>query len=409
MPRIDKITLFKFIDHWLGGPVCIFLVFVYRLTRPFYKTHLHVPAEELPPKKILILKFIGMGSITLASSIVKNIRNKYPNTKIYILTFKENKEILDILCLADKILIIDPANPWVLLQSMGSSLLFCWKEGIDVALDIEFYSKFSTIMTLLSGARWRVGFYLARYWRNSLINVPIYFNPSRHILEIFSMYSKALMIDPQDLYPKEIATTPEDKAQLTLFLKDYQANDLNQTVVFNIHASDLALCRRWPLKHFVALVDLFFRENSQMSIILTGAKKEASYSQEFLGLLAPEYRERIIDLTGKLSLRQFLTLLAQAPVFLTNDTGPFHLAKAVGARTISLWGPGSIDLYGPYGREKETQDVIYKRYLCSPCLYIYRTNAGYFCKDKAPCMEEIQPKEVMGLLRKRVDQYRLGR
>ena len=74
----------------------------------------------------------------------------------------------------------------------------------------------------------------------------------------------------------------------------------------------------------------------------------------------------------------------------------------MGARTISLWGPGSIDLYGPFGREKETQDIIYKRYLCSPCLYVYRTNAGYFCGGKAPCMEDIRPAEVMDLVRKKI-------
>jgi len=400
--RIDKITILKFIDHWVGGPICIILVLLYRLTHPFYKTHLHIPAEELPPKKILILKFIGIGSITLSSSIINNIRKKYKDTKIYFFTFRENKEILDILSLADKVMIIDTRNPLVLVKTISQSLLFCWKERIDIVFDIEFYSKFSTIMAFLSGAKWRVGFYLARYWRNSLINVPVYFNNTKHILEIYSMFSSTLLIQDQDLYPKAIATTDQDRAQLLEVLKNYNIGDINKYIAINIHASDLALCRRWPLKHFASLVELFFSENSEMGIILTGSKNEVSYSQEFLGILPPEQRKRIIDLTGKLSLRQFLSLLSQIPVFVTNDTGPFHLGKAVGGRTISLWGPGSIDLYGPFGREKDAQDIVYKRYLCSPCLYVYRTNAGYFCGGKAPCMEDIKPAEVMDLVRKKI-------
>lgn len=400
--RIEKMTILKFIDHWVGGPVCILLVLLYRLTHPFYKTHLHVPQEELPPKKMLVLKFIGMGSITLASSIIKNIRNKYPDTKIFFLTFRENKEILDILDLADKVMIIDARNPLVLVKSIVEALVFCWKEGIDVAFDIEFYSKFSTIMCFLSGARWRVGFYLARYWRNSLINIPVYFNNTKHILEIYSMFASALLINDQDLYPKGISTTPEDRQALVSVLKDNGISDLDRSIAINIHASDLALCRRWPLRHFVSLVEMFFKENADRNIILTGAKSEAPYSQGFLEMLPAEYRRRVTDLTGKLSLRQFLTLLSQIPVFVTNDTGPFHLAKAVGVKTISLWGPGSIDMYGPFGREKELHDVIYKRYLCSPCLYVYRTNAGFFCEGKAPCMEEIRPIEVMDLVRKRL-------
>ena len=200
--RIEKITILKFIDHWVGGPICIVLVLLYRLTHPFYKTHLHIPAKELPPKKILILKFIGIGSITLASSIINNIRNKYKDTKIYFLTFRENKEILDILSLADKVMIIDTRNPLVLVKTIAQSLLFCWKERIDIVFDIEFYSKFSTIMAFLSGARWRVGFYLARYWRNSLINVPVYFNNTKHILEIYSMFSNTLLIRGSGPVPK---------------------------------------------------------------------------------------------------------------------------------------------------------------------------------------------------------------
>ena len=217
------------------------------------------------------------------------------------------------------------------------------------------------------------------------------------------MFTNTLLIKDQDLYPKVIMTTDEDKAELLTVLKEYEITDLKKFVAFNIHASDLALCRRWPLKHFVLLVELFFKENDDMNIILTGAKKEAVYSEDFLNLLPQQYRHRLVNLTGKLSLRQFLTLLHELPVFVTNDTGPFHLAKAVGAHTISLWGPGSIDLYGPFGREKQDQDVVYKRYLCSPCLYVYRTNAGYFCKGKAPCMEDIRPQEVMDLIRKRLN------
>ena len=400
--RIEKITILKFIDHWVGGPICIVLVLLYRLTHPFYKTYLHIPAKELPPRKILVLKFIGMGSITLASSIITNIRNKYKDTKIYFITFKENKEILDILSLADKVMIIDARNPLVLIKTIVQSLLFCWKERIDIVFDIEFYSKFSTMMCFLSGARWRVGFYLARYWRNSLINVPVYFNNTKHMLEIYSMFSNTLLIDNQDLYPKEIATRDQDKLVLSAVLKDYHILDLNQFIAINIHASDLALCRRWPLKHFASLVELFFKEYSDRNIILTGAKSEVSYSQDFLKILPQECRRRIIDLTGKLSLRQFLTLLSQLPLFVTNDTGPFHLAKAVGGKTISLWGPGSVDLYGPYQKEKDSHDVVYKRYLCSPCLYVYRTEAGYFCGQKAPCMRAIEPSEVMSVILQRL-------
>ena len=310
--------------------------------------------------------------------------------------------MLEILSLADELLIIDTKNPFVLIGSIWRTIFYCHRKKIDIAMDIEFYSKFSTIMSFLSGAPLRMGFYIARFWRDSLVNVPIYFNYSRHILEIYGMFAGALLIENQDFYPKELVFTEDEKKGLSEFLINKNILNLNNTMALNIHAGDLALCRRWPLPKFAALVEQFLTQYSQWNIILTGVKNEKSYSQEFLSLLPSQWRGRVINLTGELTLKQFLILLSQLPLFITNDTGPFHLAKTVRTHTISLWGPGSVDLYGPYQKEKDSHDVVYKRYPCSPCLYVYRTDAGYFCAHQAPCMQAIDPVDVMTLVHQRL-------
>ena len=396
--RNDKINLLKFIDHWVGSPICLLLALLNRICHPAYKINLSIPSEYLPPRNILIIKFFGLGSITLASALISNIRNTYKDTKIIFLTFKDNLPILEVLSLADEILVIDPKNPFVLLRSIWRAVLFCHRRKIDISMDIEFYSKFSTIMSFLSGARWRMGFHIARFWRDSLVNVPIYFNYCRHILEIYGMFASALNIKDLDLYPKQVQITDHEKTEFRAFLKSRDISDLDHYIGLNIHASDLALCRRWPLPKFVALVEQFLTQHGQWKIVLTGAKSERAYSQEFLSLLPSVWHSRVLDLTGQISLKQFLVLLSQLPLFVTNDTGPFHFAKASGTRTISLWGPGSVDLYGPFRKEKEYHDVVYKRYPCSPCLYVYRTDAGYFCGQKAPCMQAIEPYDVIEII-----------
>ena len=399
--RHEKTNLLKFIDHWIGSPACIVLALLNRLFHPFYQRHLVIPSQSLPPRNILVIKFFGLGSITLASALISNIRHSYKDARIIFLTFKENVPMLQTLSLADEILVVSTENPYKLLQSIWRVILYCHRQRIDISMDIEFYSKFSTIMSFLSGAEYRMGFYLARFWRDSLVNVPVYFNYSRHILEIYGMFAASLGVKSQELYPKGIKISEGQRNGLRSFLQGKGINDLENTIAINIHASDLALCRRWPLPKFVTLVQQILTEYPQSQIILTGLKAEKSYAEDFLSLLPSQWHARVVDLTGEVSLDQFLILLSLVPLFITNDTGPFHLAKALGTRTISLWGPGSVDLYGPYGQENEKHDVIYKRYACSPCLYVYRTDAGYFCKGKAPCMEDIDPSDVMGLVRKR--------
>ena len=186
------------------------------------------------------------------------------------------------LSITDEFLIIDPSNLFTLLGSIWNTLLYCHKKRIDIAIDLEFYSKFTTIMSFLSGAPWRMGFYLARFWRNSLVNVPVYFNYSRHILEIYNMFAQALHIEGQDLYPKELVFTEEERKGLSEFLINKNIVNFNNTIALNIHASDLALCRRWPLPKFVSLVEQFLAKYDQWNIILTGVKSEKAYSQDFL-------------------------------------------------------------------------------------------------------------------------------
>lgn len=400
--RNEKINLLKFIDHWVGSPICILLALGNRLCHPFYKRYLSVPREFLPARNILMIKFFGLGSIVLASTLVANIRNTYKDSKIIFLTFKDNVAMIEILSLADEVLIIDTKNPFVLIGSIWRSIFYCHRKKIDVAMDIEFYSKFSTIMAFLSGAPFRMGFHISRFWRDSLVNVPICFNYSRHIVEIYGMFASALLVEEKDFYIKKLIIPDDQKTEVLQLLKNKNISDINQTLGLNIHASDLALFRRWPLPKFVALVELFLAQYSQWNVILTGAKSEALYSQEFLSLLPSQWHSRVINLTGELALDKMLAVLSQLPLFVTNDTGPFHLAKAVGTRTISLWGPSSVDLYGPYQNENDSHDVVYKRFPCSPCLYSYRTETGYFCQQKAPCMEAIEPSDVMAIIDRRL-------
>ncbi|MBF0511182.1 MAG: glycosyltransferase family 9 protein [Candidatus Omnitrophica bacterium] len=402
--RHEKVSLFKFIDHWVGGPICLGLALLNRIFHPLYKRHLCIPKESLPPGHILIVKFFGLGSITLSSALIANIRRAYKDCKIIFLTFKDNVPIIKTMGLADEILVIETKNPFVMLQSICRALSFCYSQKIDIAMDIEFYSKFSTIMSFLSGAPLRMGFFIARFWRDSLVNVPIYFNYSRHILEIYGMFAQSLQIENQDIYPKDLIITDDKRENVLGFLERRNIPHVKNFIGLNIHASDVALCRRWPLPKFVALVEQFLAHYPQWDIILTGSKGERCYADEFLNLLKPQDRQRIINLTGELDLDQFLALLSQLPLFITNDTGPFHLAKAVGTRTISLWGPGSIDLYGPYKEEKDFHEVIYKRFPCSPCLYVYRTDPGFFCAHKALCMQAIEPLDVMTLIHQRLNE-----
>jgi ADP-heptose:LPS heptosyltransferase len=400
---MGKVGILKFIDHWVGWPICFSLSLIHRITHPFYHIALDVPIKK-KPKAILVIKFFGLGSIILSSPLLRQIKKTYPHTKLIFLTFKHNCELVKRLGLNLEVRTINVYNLGALLCSIFSNLFYFSLHKPEVSLDLEFYSKFSTIMSYLSGAKWRVGFYLAQFWRNSLVNVPVYFNYARHILEIYKMVGTSIGLNMGDLTPSLIEIKREDKDFINRWFMERKVNAKDFLVGVNINASELALCRKWPKERFAAVINTLLKENRKIRIVLTGNSEEKAYTRSIFKLLKREVVDRVFNSSGLLNLGQFIALLSRLQLLLTNDSGPFHLAKAQGTPTISIWGPGSPDLYGPYRGERSSHKVIYKRWPCSPCLYIYRTDAGYFCRKKVSCLKDISDSEVVSLVQTTIEE-----
>jgi ADP-heptose:LPS heptosyltransferase len=395
--------ILKFIDHWAGSPICVLLGLCHRLRHPFYRTTLRVRLKE-DPKKILVIKFFGLGSILLSSSLLKSIKAEYPTAKIIFLTFKSNADLVRRLKISDEVRIVDISNPFAAVYSIFNNLIYFSFHRPDISIDLEFFSKFGTIMSYLSGAKWRLGFYIAQFWRQSLVNVPVYFNYGRHILEIYGMFAEAIGVNSLDMIPEPIASGQEaDFIDRLLSERGILKGDCLLGV--NVNASDLAYCRKWPIERFAESINLLLRQNKELKVFLTGALSEKEYTASIFRFLEEDIQNRVFDLSGSLDLGQFLALLGRLHIFLTNDSGPFHLAKAQGVTTVSIWGPGSPQLYGPFGDENKKNKVIYNRFPCSPCLYIYRTDAGYFCKNTAPCLDSITSDEVMRTIQETMDGF----
>jgi heptosyltransferase-2 len=78
--------------------------------------------------------------------------------------------------------------------------------------------------------------------------------------------------------------------------------------------------------------------------------------------------------------------------FITNDSGPMHLAAAQGVPMVSLWGPARPEFYAP---RVERHEIVYENFRCSPCLfYMFTTFEGLWCGHQGWCMQAIQAARV---------------
>lgn len=398
----DRTAVLKAVDHWIGLPLCWGLGTIATILSLGRRTVPAIPSGERP-RRIVVSKFFGLGSIALSSALLRAIREHFPDVQIVFVTFESNLALMRRMPDCDTVVTVSISGPVAFLRSVVG-LLWCFlRQRPDVFIDLEFYSKFSTALSFLSRARWRIAFHLPAFWRASLVNVPVYFNTARHILDIYAMVATSMGARVKDPLPSGIMVSDDERHRFDEKLRTLSLPAHGVRIGVNVNASDLALGRRWPRERFAAVIDGLLKWRDDIAVVLTGTREEAEYTGSVMDLVGGEHTGRVINLSGQLTFAEYLSLLENLDVLLTNDSGPFHLAKGVGLPTVSIWGPGDPGLYGPYGSETADHAIIYKRWPCSPCMYIYRTDAGFFCNGTMPCMDAINSDEVLQTLQIFID------
>lgn len=138
--------------------------------------------------------------------------------------------------------------------------------------------------------------------------------------------------------------------------------------------------KRWPVERFARLASAL-QEAASAQVVITGAPGEVDLARRLASLMA----RRPAVLSGRTSLRGLLGVLSFGRVFITNDSGPMHLANALGVPVIGLFGPTNPAVTRPY---QPPSTVIWKGAACWPCFY-------RSCPYGHPCMTSIEPEEVL--------------
>ncbi len=144
--------------------------------------------------------------------------------------------------------------------------------------------------------------------------------------------------------------------------------------------------KRWHVDNFAAVIRQISRQVPNVKIVLTGSAAERDIAA---ALHCPE---TTVNLAGKTTILQLGALIERFRVYLTCDSGPMHIAAAVGTPTVSLFGPTAPARHGPYGNTEHI--VLEKPVSCRPCYkrVCHRKDAPHLC------MTEIRAAEVAAAL-----------
>lgn len=342
----------------------------------FYRKRL---PKDFAPERILVVKLDHLGDVLLATPVFSNLRLAYPNTKLHALTGAWGRVILENHPDVDKVL--EYNSPAFCRSEQPTS----FKNALQLCRQLRRH-KYDLLVELRGD--WRIVCF-------ALLSVtPRRLN--RASLQIanklgFSRFSgthetiRNLDVLKRSGIPTPIQTTTflvtrEDEKWSSNFIETHQIE--HPFIV--IHPGSPIPLKRWEPERYAELADwLIVQKHAQ--ILFVGVKDEIPIINRIQDLM----EEKSVSIAGKTTITQLASILLICKVFIGNDSGPMHLAAAVGTQTIGLYGPGDPKRFGPVGDKCQT---IQKKSDCPPCL-------GTTCRfGPEGCMSKIHVTDVIQTL-----------
>lgn len=384
-----KLRTMRWIDHWVGLPLC----FMFGLASTFARAVFPRRKREISGTgTMVVFKFFGMGTIIAATPLLRAIRRRYPKARLVFVTFEGNRPLLERLDLRYELRFIRTASAPAFILDLFRVIYLLRRWKVEAVVDLEFFSRFSTLLSFASWAGVRIGYHLNDFWRNSLVTHPIYFNYFRHLTDVFCEAGRQMGVTVEDVRPSIIDPGDEARGKVSEWLEAQGWCPEMRLLGVNVNASELSYERSWGIERFAAVVEKLLCEHRDLGVVLTGSSEERAYVRSLPDLLPASLRDRVFVAAGEWSLEELLAGLMLFDGFLTSDTGPMHMAGAQGTPMVSIWGPTRPGFFAP---KSENHRIVWEDYHCSPCVGMFTAFEGMWCNHEAWCMRSIAPELVI--------------
>ena len=324
------------------------------------------------PQRILIIKPSSLGDVVHALPTVNLIRRRFPDAHISWLI---NDSLISLLknCPIINETIVFPRHDWAKLPRLVRQLR---RGRFDLVVDLQGLLR-SGLMTWTTRASRRVGLSDARegarLFYNEVVKVPC-----AHAVERYLCAARHLGCGDGPIeFP--LGSSDEDKAAVDKLLRQSPLTTHHSLIAINPSA-------RWPTKlwgdgKFAVLIEKLPRDRA----VITGSATDAARIAEIVGGLRPG--ATVLNLTGKTDLSQLAELCRRCAVVISNDSGPMHIAAAVGTPVVAIFGPTDPELTGPDGKQ---HIVLRAGVKCSPCMKDHCTHT-----PRMECMTLVTVEQVL--------------
>ncbi len=306
------------------------------------------------PRNILVIDFGQLGDVVLSLPALRAIREKFPNARITVAVGKPGAEIVELSRYADSTLVVDRVGlrdgpKLVSIARIIKLVKQVRRSRFDFVIDLHSLSE-TNLLGFFSGAPKRL--YSRRPGRS--LNYLSNFHP-RPPAEDNKKHSSARYLDVlQPLGVKGASVVPRldtrssDNLAVQKMLEKEKAAAGAPLVGLFPGAGHPG--RRWPLERFAQLAD-FLARNEGARILVFAGPEEGDLKRQMRNLFPAS--TIIFD---KLTISQLASAQARLSVFVSNDTGPMHLAAAVGTSVVMLMDRPTPNSFVPL---EEHHRVVY--------------------------------------------------
>ncbi len=337
--------------------------------------------KDFVPKRILVVKLDHLGDVILATPVFSNLRHAYPNAELHALTGRWSRVVLE--RHPDVNAVFDYNSPAFSRTGQSTTL----KQAFQLYRELH-RQKYDLIIELRGD--WRTTkFSLLQLTPHRLSRAALQIENKLGRPRFIGTHETTRNLDvlrhagiPTSIQTATFSVTTADEKWASDFLAIHKID--KQCPLVAIHPGSPIPLKRWLPERYAKLADwLIARKGTQ--VLFVGVKDEIPIVTE----IQRRMKGISINIAGETTLTQLASILHTCNMFIGNDSGPMHLAAAVGTPTIGLYGPGDPTRFAPIGVACQT---IRRKLDCPPCL-------GTTCQfGKDGCMSKIQVPDVIQVL-----------
>jgi len=339
-------------------------------------------------RSVFVVSLKRIGDAVLSIPAFRAIKESIPQSLVTVYADPYIQDILERIPDIDAIIPYKKKSSFLKKARQVRKLTY---NSFDLAVDLTCdYTLEGALWTLLSGARYRVGYDTRK--RGFLFNQPLkHESEGAHIIDEILAIVQSIGLETRD---KSLSLTASRDAEETIkkLLRDKGAK--SGEMLIGIHPGGYYITQRWLPERFAEVADRLIQKHKARIILMGGPKEEKLIEEIKASMTRPPITA--IDQ----SLGNLLALIQACRLLICNNSGPLHMATAVGTATVSTMGPTIPERWRPQGDEHQ---VIRKELPCMPC------NEGYCRLKTLDCMKSITVEDMLEAAERQISKIKKRR